>query len=43
MTASMFLAGVILFGLLAAQLYKVYEADREYKEALDEHLRNKKK
>lgn len=43
MTASMFLAGVILFGLLAAQLYKVYEADREYKEALDEYLRNKKK
>ena len=43
MPASMFLAGVILFGLLAAQLYKVYEADREYKEALDEYLRNKKK
>lgn len=43
MTASMFLAGVILFGLLAAQLYKVYEADKEYKEALDEYLRTKKK
>ena len=41
MTASMFLAGVILFGLLIAQLYKVYEADKEYKQALDEYLRLK--
>ena len=45
MNAQMFLAGVILFGLLIAQLYKVYKADKEYKQVLDEYMRlkNRKK
>lgn len=34
MCASMFLAGVILFGLILAQMVRVYEADRAYKDEL---------
>lgn len=39
MTAGMFLAGCLLFGVLIAQLYKVYQADKEYKEALRDYQR----
>lgn len=37
MNASMFLAGMILLFLLICQFYKVYEADKEYKETLEEY------
>lgn len=37
MTASMFLAGTILAGLLIAQLFRVYQADKEYKEELERY------
>lgn len=43
MNASMFLAGFILAFLLIAQLYKVYQADKEYKEALEEYLKKLRK
>lgn len=42
MTAGLFLAGLILLGLGIAQIYKVYKADKEYKEALEEYLKKKK-
>ena len=43
MTAGMFLAGLILLGLGIAQIYKVFKADKEYKEALEEFLQLRKK
>lgn len=43
MTAGLFLAGLILLGLGIAQLYKVYKAEKEYKEALEEFLQLQKK
>lgn len=39
MNAPMFLAGIILFGLLIAQLYRVYKADKEYQEELRNYQR----
>ena len=42
MNGLMFLAGVILLGLGIAQTYRLYKADKEYKEALEEYLKKKK-
>jgi len=41
MNALTFLAGIILFGLLIAQLYRVYKADKEYQDLLQKYLREK--
>ena len=42
MNGLMFLAGVILLGLGIAQICRLYKADKEYKEALEEYLKKKK-
>lgn len=38
--ADVFLAGCILAFLIGAQLYKVYKADKEYKEELEDYLKH---
>ena len=42
-TPELFIAGLILLVLIPAQLYRVYKADKEYKEELRWFLRLSKK
>ena len=41
MNALTFLAGIILLGLLIAQLVRVYKSDKEYQALLQKYLKEK--
>lgn len=43
MTGGMFIAGLCLVILFICQGYKVYKADKEFKEALADYLRDGRK